>query len=188
MILSVFIREDDPTKIYTPVLTMNYTEVLYSDIKPTELSDEGTVDMEAIEYSFQSVYSMKTFNLVNSLYGTFVFATVLYALLVAHRYYKDSSRDARLFTAVDPQQLLKTNYYHYMESACMMFHSWNIIFFPFTVLFCWYVFVFFKLQTEVSILLPPQYNFYMKYHYQMMLNNPLALYYWYVIIYFHNLK
>jgi hypothetical protein len=182
MILSVFIQEDDPTKIYTPVLTMNYTEILYSDIKPTELSDEGSVVVNTVGYSFQSVYSMKTFNLVNDLYGTFVFATILFSLLFLHRYYKDLARDSRLFTTVDPQQLLKTNYYHFIESACMLFHTWNIIFFPFTVLFCWYIFVFFKLQTEVSIMLPPQYNYYTSFHYEMMLNNPLALYYWYAIM------
>jgi meckelin len=39
-------------------------------------------------------------------------------------------------------------------------HSFNIVFFPFTVLVAWYIFVFFKLQSFPAVLLPPMDSLY----------------------------
>merc|ERR1711991_280606 len=58
------------------------------------------------------------------------------------------------------ERAFQTNYYYYFEVACLICHSFNVIFFPFTVLVCWYWFVFFKLQEVSYVMLPPMYDIY----------------------------
>jgi len=176
--MTVYIQRDDSTKIYTPVLTVNYTEFLTADIQPTVLNSNGGLEFYPVPYSFRSVYSMETRHLIVTLYGTFVFATVLFSLLSLHRYYKDNSRDTRLFTDISASQLMNTDYFWYVDQMATLAHSWNLIFFPFTVLMCWYCFVFFKLQKEVSIMLPPQYNYSNMTNADAMTAKPTSLYYW----------
>ena len=159
MILAVNIQEDNPERITSPVLTINYKEVSTSNIAAPSYDASGTYQGQSSEYIFQSAYSMDTDKFENELYGTFVFGCVLFSLLVMLRWYNMSIKQSRIFT-VQTQRSFQTNYYYYFEVACLICHSFNIIFFPFTVLVCWYWFVFFKLQEVSYVMLPPMYDIY----------------------------
>ena len=157
MILSVYILKDSPNKIYTPVLTIAYQEKPTASISKPTYSSSGKLNDNSVPYTFQSVYSMDLTNFNNDLYGTFVFFTVVFSIICLVRYYNIGTRDARLFT-VSVAEITPINYYHYFELMTGIAHSWVIVFFPFTVLVCWYWFVFFKVQSDISVLLPPVFD------------------------------
>ena len=159
MILAMNIRTDNPEKVYSPVLTISYNEKISADIVAPSYDASGTYQREDDAYIFQSVYSQSMDKFQNELYGVFVFCTVLFSMLVMLRWYNLTIKKSRIFT-VQTQRNFQTDYYYYYEVACLMCHSFNVIFFPFVVLVCWYWFVFFKLQDVSSVMLPPMYDIY----------------------------
>ena len=96
-------------------------------------SNSGAYVDKSESYTLESVYSMDIEKFRRELYGTFVFATCLFSVLVILRWYNMTLRDTRYFSHEAMQrQVGVTDYYWYFEIACLICHSYNIIIFPFT--------------------------------------------------------
>ena len=145
--LEVSQRVMNARKIYPPVLTIQYTEVY----PPTKLSKAVLVP-----YQIQGRYTMNLSAFFRTLFGFFIAGVVITGLLFLLRYTNWNTRNARsLSTTVSSTSLGGINTSVLIEMSILLLHSWVLVFFPFTVLVCWYGFVFFKLQSYPAVLLPP---------------------------------
>ena len=180
MILATNIVKNNPERIYSPVLTIKYTEILTSTIEAPYIDGgSGAYVDKSTTYKFQSVYSMNTEKFYEELYVTYVVSACIFSLVVILRWYNMTLRDTRYFSFQAMQMALgETNYYWYYELMCLICHSYNVIFFPFSVLVCWYWFVFFKIQQDCAVMMPPMYDIYQSWQSESG-EYEYTIYYWF---------
>ena len=138
--VDVRIRIDDPSKIYTPVLTIQYSEASWLEMK-------GGI---TTVIQFDSRYSMDTSE-YKAYYKDFWNAGIAFWCVHAIwslKLWRDRNNRADRQIEVVTFEFLMT-----FCSICM--RSWTFIWFPWVVLLSFYWFLFFKLQSVVSVLLPP---------------------------------
>ena len=91
----------------------------------------------------------------------FITAVVLCGLVFILRYLNWNGRNSRsVLQAINTATIGGVNCSVLVSMAVTAMHTWNWFFFPFTVAVCWFLFMFFKLQSTPSILLPPVINVY----------------------------
>lgn len=143
-------------KIYPPVLTIEYTEM-----EPPLKSILNKLNPETVVYQVQARYTMNLSSFFTILYGFFIGGIVLFILIFILQYLNWSTRNKRNLTqTVSSTSLGGLNSKVILELIIMLIHSFNVVFFPFTVLVAWYIFVFFKLQSFPAVLLPPMDDLY----------------------------
>lgn len=136
--------------VYPPVLTLQYTE-----ISPPAIGSSAAIAYYTVEGRFTS--NLDSFFTV--LFGFFIGCVVLTGLLFLLRYVNWNTRNSRnVITTVSSTGIGGFNSKVLIDLTVILFHSWVLVFFPFTVLVTWYGFVFFKLQSYPAILLPPMGN------------------------------
>jgi len=139
--------------IYPPVLTIYYNET----IPPSTVPDE----FEIVDITFNVDYTMNMDNFKATLITFFIIVMVFTGLLFFLRMYYWNMRNTRLstnFTAGVDAGIVNAK--SAFEFALLAMHTWVMAFFPFTVAVAWYFFLFFKIETSISILMPPQYHIY----------------------------
>ena len=136
--------------IYPPVLTVQYTEV-----SPPAADSAAAIVYYTVEGRFTS--NLDSFFTV--LFGFFISGVVLTGLLFLLRYVNWNTRNTRsVTTTITSTGIGGLNSKVLIDLTVILWHSWVLVFFPFTVLVTWYGFVFFKLQSYPAILLPPVSN------------------------------
>lgn len=150
IVLEVGIRNNNPSHIYSPVLTVRYTTVEMSTVSST------TTD----RYSVAAVYSMPTHDFMiqaKQVEATCIAFTVILTAIRFYNWHYRSYRHIYMFTMLPNGCGINFNTMYHL--ALIGMRSYVQVFFPFTVCLCWYWFVFFKLQQVVSIMLSPMYNY-----------------------------
>ena len=158
MKMSIKIREEDPEKIYPPILT-----ITYSDAKNTWTTDEESqVDIEfTVEYIQDTNEFWET---VNGFFITLLILTFLLWGLRINNWRKriersggnESSAAAKVGSPFGPSSPFQS----FITLSVLGMHSFVLIFFPFTFMICGYWFAFFKLQSSVFVMLPPLHTSY----------------------------
>lgn len=135
------IQKDDPTHIYTPVLTIQYSEATWLELAGRAVS---------ADIQFDARYSMDTSD-YDGYYKDFWAAGIAFWCLHAVwslKIWRDRNNRADRQIEVVTVEFLAT-----FCSICM--RSWTLVWFPWVLLLSFYWFLFFKLQSVVSVLLPP---------------------------------
>jgi meckelin len=159
--LEIEITESNPEAIYTPVLTLQYTESAVDSTtttSPTQASPSTVTSAPTI--AFEVVYSMNTDSFFTTLNGFFIVGIVVAIVIFIVKYFNWRTRNLRTVvgsSATPTNGITLTLLIELVSLAC---HSWVLVFFPFTVFVSWYWFVFFKLQDTVAVMLPPMHNIY----------------------------
>lgn len=158
---------DDQKSIYPPVLTISYTETR-PDSWPlvTEQLKVGSNQMYSRTFTdssttivFESAYTMDMTYFWKVCTGFFIAQFVLTGLAFMLRYYNWNMRNSRVTTSAQlTTSLGGFNIQNIIELTLVALNTYVLLFFPFILMICWYFFVFFKLQTVPSILLPFQIN------------------------------
>lgn len=139
--LDVRIREDDPTRIYTPVLTVEYSEAKWLDLDGKQAQDDLRFDARySMDTSEYKVYYRDFWNAGIA----FWCVHALWSLKV----WRDRNSRA-------DRQIEVVNFEFLMTFSAICMRSWTVIWFPWVLLLSFYWFLFFKLQSVVSVLLPP---------------------------------
>jgi len=92
-------------------------------------------------------------NFKSTLFGFFIAAIVFCGLYFLLRFNNWNMRHSRVLQSGIVSTGL--NVRSFVEFCILAMSSWVYFFFPFQLLICWYFFVFFKLQSVPSIMLPP---------------------------------
>ena len=155
MVLQTTIQNEDPSKIHPPRLIIEYAEVFVNSVV------ESNVD----SIMFKMEYTMDTKNFWNAVKILVGFVSAIAALIWILRVNNWFCRNNRPMDDVrrnnyhnDPEyydttsRILVMNFIHFIMLAL---HSFVIAFTPFIVGLCTYWFLFFKLQKEVFLMLPP---------------------------------
>lgn len=153
--LEVSKQVQNQIKIFPPVLTITYTE-----ITPPILTSTST-SSTLVTYNVKGTFTMNLGSFTMYLLGFFIAGMVIFALLFILTYLNWNTRNSRsISTTTSTTSLGGLNYKILIDMSIMLIQSFVYIFFPFTVLICWYIFVFFKIQTVPAILLPTIDNLY----------------------------
>jgi len=144
--LKIRIQEDATTKIYPPVLYIQYQDVIVSEIlsETNHMLGKPVVHF-AVEYSMNS----------NALYETFigfvsagaVIAAFLFGLRLSNMY-NNNRRHSYEMSGMSFEFLMRV--------LVLAMHSFNVTFFPLMFCLCAYLFTFFKMQAEVYLMLPSE--------------------------------
>eukprot|EP00981_Chlorochromonas_danica_P008890 scaffold2338_cov184-Ochromonas_danica.AAC.1 len=119
---------------------------------PLSITSTGKVEFEA-------AYTTDVTTFLNTQLGVFIGAVVIAAIMFLIRYNNWRRRNSRLVTAAALSTSLgAVNLKNLLELAIVFLHCYTLVLFPFIVLVSWYFFVFFKLQSVPSLLLPPYNN------------------------------
>lgn len=159
--LQVALTSDTSGHIYSPVLTIEYKEVpsgsWASDLSTSNtLGAAFTAGESTGAYTISTAYVVDLTNFYYYVLGFYITGIVLFAVLVLLRYYTWAKRNARLVTdAHFSTDFGGLNLRVIFELCLIGIHTYVIVFFPFTLLICWYCFVTLKLQKAPSFLLPP---------------------------------
>lgn len=167
IILEVGIRNSNPSKIYSPILTVEYTTVDTTSIETTSLSSSSTT-----KYSFSALYTMDMGDFLSDMKKMRDVAISFTVILTALRLYIWHYRNFRsllMYTLMPNGCGINMNTLINLGIAGMK--SYVQIFFPLTVVLCWYWFVYFKLQRAVAVMFSPQYDY----------NDESSLYYPFVL-------
>ena len=140
-----------PEYIYPSVLTITYKESVVS--KWSSGSKFSTYKVQAYFTSDQTAFKA-------SLLSGFIAAMVFTGLLFLHRYLNYARRNARVAGPALTTDVGVLNMRFLVDVSLLALHSWNMFFFPFMCLLCWYFFVFFKLEDTPSVQLPPMISVY----------------------------
>jgi meckelin len=133
-------------KLYAPVLTIEYDEMYSSDI--------GTYS--TMPYTVDGQYYKPMDAFFAYVRQFFIAGMVFVGMLFFLRYSNWSKRNTRSVSQMTTTTNLgDLNLVALSKILLLAMHSWVVIFFPFLVLLCWYLFVFFKIQKYPSVLLPP---------------------------------
>lgn len=142
--------------IYPPALTIQYATVAPSDW--TEIDNDnynGKTD-SVVDYYFQVIYTIDLSLFQSTL---FIFMILIFILCMFYfflRYYNWNKRNSRVITQAQlTSDLGAINFENMINILLLLMNTYVIVFFPITVLVTWYFFVFYKLQSVPSILLPP---------------------------------
>jgi len=142
-----------PSRIYPPVLTITYTEVSTSTITvrsvvDVQLSTAYTSDPSAFRTTF---------------YSLFITIMVFTGLLFAVRYRNWNARNARVLSAdTITTELGGFNISTIRELLLIAMNTWVLMFLPFTIMYAWYFFVYIKIQYLLTVMLPPDRDYYSK--------------------------
>eukprot|EP01038_Epipyxis_sp_PR26KG_P012906 gene12906-17295_t len=157
-LISSLSTKEGRSKIYPSVLTINYTEVV-----PTtwSLSSQPKSTSKSFPYYIGEIfvnayYIMDYESFLKTFQGFAITACVLFGFLAFYRYYNWNKRNSRVIsTSTLSTNIGAINFSSLINICVLITHSWVLIFFPFTVIMCWYVFVFYKVETFPALLLPP---------------------------------
>jgi len=146
---------DDPSYIYAPVLTITY--------EATARDSYLSTSAQVVDYDFFMRYTQDMTEFYIILDGFFIAASTIFGLMCLVRGHNYVQRNTR--AVIDPSQMNTGympggNFRTFREANAILLHSWVLMFVPFTILLCWYYFLFFKLQATVAIMLPPQVDIY----------------------------
>jgi hypothetical protein len=116
-----------------------------------------------VGYKFTMRYTQDMGDFYVILDAFFIATSTIFGLLCLMRGYNYNGRNSR--PIIDASQVFTgyavgLNSRTLREGLAVILNSWVIMFFPFTCVLCWYFFVFFKMQAQVSVLLPPQVDVY----------------------------
>ena len=138
--------------MYPSVLTIEYEEV------STSGWTDGTTDTYTVVYN----YTMPMDSFSVTLKAFFIAFVVFVGVFFLHRYLNWNKRNFRLLPGGVPvgADIGTINVSVFTQVSLILLHSWVLFFFPFTLLICWYFFVFFKVQKVPSVMLPPMGNYY----------------------------
>lgn len=118
-------------------------------------SEPLTITYDA-SFTFESVYLIDYAYYYSTQMTMFIVALILGAIMFLVRYNNWRRRNSRLITtATLSTNLGALNFKNVMNLSIMLLHSYVLIMFLFIVLVSWYFFVFLKLQSVPSIMLPP---------------------------------
>ena len=144
---------DKFARIYAPVVTITYKEVKPSSFKTT------IPTTDRINFSMSYTMNMSVFDSNFRIF--FIIIMVFTGLFFALRYRNWQRRNSRVVTsAVLTTDLGGFNMSTLLEMCLIASNTWVLVFFPVMVCISWYFFVFFKIQTAPSVLLPPENNIY----------------------------
>lgn len=153
--------------VYPTVLTVTYSENLPSSWTQTNVfpSDSSSTEYiytnDVVDMKFQASYTMDLHSFQQTLLGFFSANMVLTGIVFAIRYYNWNVRNSRVVTAATlTTDLGAFNMNNVFEVFLLIMNTFVLMFFFFTLLVTWYFFVFYKLQTVPSVMLPPQNNIY----------------------------
>jgi meckelin len=155
-------RRVDKTQssIYPSVLTIHYQEM-----QPAEwnVNDDLNYPSQTNDVTAYTVTVAYTINLHQFKATLFIFEILVFLLgagFLFLRYYNWNKRNSRVITAPSlTSDLGALNWENVLNVCCLMMNTYVLVFFPITVLVCWYFFVFYKLQSVPSVLLPPTFTF-----------------------------
>lgn len=172
--LDIQITESNPEMIHTPVLTIEYKDIMIDSTTTTysstsETSSKGEAPKTTYSTStnptltFEILYSMNTTTFFTTLNGFFITGIVIAIIIFLTKYFNWRTRNLRTIIGTSAAANIATNgitITYLIQLISLACHSWVLVFFPFTILVCWYWFVFFKLQDTVAVMLPPMHNIY----------------------------
>ena len=116
-----------------------------------------TTTNSIVSITFQSYSSMDMTFFFHTLMGFFSAIVIIFVGLFCLRYYNWNIRNSRVVQSAQLSTSLGGfNWKNLFEIFLLLLNSYVLIFFPFSTMICWYFFVFFKLQSVPSILLPLQ--------------------------------
>lgn len=150
--LEVSIRSDDSQYIYSPVLTISYSE---SVIASWGASYETTA-----EYTVEGSYTMETGEVMAHFLGGFIATVVVIGLLFINRWFNWQRRTLRPYAIGIELTPTFLSFDDIVEVLSMAMHSVVQVGFPAFVLTTFYCFVFYKMQDTVAYMLPPMYDVY----------------------------
>lgn len=140
--------------IYPTVMTIEYSTVQPPALTAGTASDTSKVTINVY-------YTTDLSDFLSTLDGFLIAGVVVTGLLFLLRYYNWSTKNARVITQAQlTTNMGGINFKNIMEIIIIATNTWVLIFYPFTVIGSWYFFVFFKLQSTPSIMLPPQQDIY----------------------------
>jgi meckelin len=127
-------------------------------LQTTSTTTSTTTDSIA-RISFTSYYTTDLTTFFVTLTIFFVIQLVITVLFFALRYYNWNIRNSRVVqSATLTTSLGGINWRNVFEICLIFLNTYVLCLFPFTVLVSWYFFVFFKLQSVPSVLLPLQHD------------------------------
>jgi meckelin len=145
IILQMQTQSENPSKLYPPILTIQYATA-------TSDSWSGNEEGASLSLMFHVEYSMKTDNFWASMKiiigFLFALGVLIFSIRIANWQSRQRFDNGSSGSAIGLRFLL-----HAFMIAC---HTLSLLFFLFLFLICAYWFVFFKLQHEVFLLLPPE--------------------------------
>ena len=145
--LDISLVEEKQPLIYAPVLTIEYGEF----VNPATIGTSTTMP-----YTVEVRYTKSSKALLDSIRQGFIAGMVITGLLFFLRYTNWSKRNTRTTQQVTTTTSLGGLNITVLANICILaMHSWVLIFFPFVVMTCWYIFVYFKIQKFPSLMLPP---------------------------------
>lgn len=139
-------------KVLPPVLTIHYEEI-------PVLTSKQMRDGEYFQVQTAASYTMDMVTFNTRMYAGFVFTVIFCSFVFAIRLYYWNVRNTRSPTipglsadAVGGSFNFKSAY----QAVISICYAWNLFFFPFTLIICWYFFLFFKVQYLPIVFMPPQ--------------------------------
>lgn len=148
--LTTLVQEQDPGRIYPPLLEILYVERLVSDMFSSGTDSEGspleTATITKVGFTVEYTEDYESF--WTSATAFFGFFMTIFGLCLLLRLYNWNRRNSRLAgdAPIDFPFLVRATSYVFSTFAAVVF--W------FLFLYCEYFFIFFKMQSNVHLLLP----------------------------------
>eukprot|EP00520_Triparma_pacifica_P017541 CAMPEP_0118665276 /NCGR_PEP_ID=MMETSP0785-20121206/18528_1 /TAXON_ID=91992 /ORGANISM="Bolidomonas pacifica, Strain CCMP 1866" /LENGTH=1102 /DNA_ID=CAMNT_0006559375 /DNA_START=139 /DNA_END=3444 /DNA_ORIENTATION=- len=165
MTLGVMITPEDPSKIFSPILEIEYQERKTGSWADRKRDGNPTFNEEAelmaiSTMTFKSEYHMDTTEFWSNIEILVGFVTAIAGVVWLTRVRNWQTRNQRLgSTSPDTGESMGTVYM--LHVLMLLLHTFVMIFFPFVFMICSYWFVFFKLQATVFVLMPADNEYYM---------------------------
>ena len=152
IVLQIQTQRENHNQIYTPQLIIEYETT-------TSLSSDNKVSNTS-PLLFKVEYSMKTEKFWNALMTMIIFVIALFLVIFGIRMNNWQSRQ-KSSTSEDPSGASSLLGFQAVLHAFMVAcHIFATLFFCFIFFVCTYWFIFFRLQDEVFLLMPPKNEFY----------------------------